>query len=115
MQINITGHGVEITPSLRSYTIEKLERLKKRGSGITNVNVVFDVSKSQQTAKTTLHMSGIDIHAHSESEDLYCAIDLMIDKLNHQITKHKEKLKDHHRDEHHREEQYSEKDDLPSL
>lgn len=100
MQINITGHGIEITPALRDYTHEKLDRLKNRGNSISNIHVIFDVVKSQQIAKATLHVAGTEIHAHSESSDLYSAIDLMTDKLNHQITKLKEKLKDHHRNEH---------------
>lgn len=99
MQINITGHGVEITPALREYTTEKLDRLKKRSSDISNIHVILDVAKAHQVAKATIHMAGTEIHAHSESADLYSAIDLMADKLNHQIIKHKEKLKDHHRDE----------------
>jgi putative sigma-54 modulation protein len=101
MQINITGHNVEVTPALRTYATEKLERLKKRGDNITNINVIFDVEKVQQIAKATLHVSGADIHAKSESADLYSAIDLLIDKLEHQVTKHKEKMKNHHhRDAH---------------
>lgn len=95
MHINITGHGVEITPALRDYTNEKLDKLKKRGDSISNINVVLDVEKMQQIAKATLHLAGTDIHARSESEDLYSAIDMLIDKLNHQIIKHKEKQKNH--------------------
>lgn len=94
MQIHITGHNVDVTPALRTYATEKLERLKKRGDSITTINVIFDVEKVQQIAKATLHISGADIHAHSESADMYSAIDLLIDKLDHQITKHKEKIKD---------------------
>ncbi len=100
MQIHITGHNVEVTPALRTYATEKLERLTKRGDHITNINVIFDVEKVQQIAKATLHVSGADIHAKSESVDLYSAIDLLIDKLEHQVTKHKEKLKKHNRHTH---------------
>lgn len=94
MQINITGHNVQLTPALRGYAEEKLERLKKRGDSITSINVILDVEKIQQIAKATIHVSGADIHAQSESGDMYSAIDLLIDKLDHQITKHKEKMKE---------------------
>lgn len=100
MQINITGHGIELTPAIRTYTTEKLDRLKRRGDAITTVNVIFDIGKNQQIAKATLHVSGADLHAESESENLYSAIDILVDKLEHQVIKHKEKMKDHHRDTH---------------
>ena len=100
MQINITGHGIELTPAIRTYTTEKLDRLKRRGDTITTVNVIFDIEKTQQIAKATLHVSGADLHAQSEGDDLYSAIDTLVDKLEHQVVKHKEKMKDHHRDSH---------------
>ncbi len=96
MQIDITGHGIEITPALRSYTNEKLDRLKRRVDQITSIHVIFGVEKLQQIAKATVHVYGNDIHARSESADLYSAIDSLVDKLTQQVTKHKEKLKDHH-------------------
>lgn len=101
MQINVTGHHVQLTPALRDYAVEKLERIAKYGNnGITRVEVILDVEKLQQIAKATVHMTGTELHASSEAGDMYSAIDLLADKLNHQITKHKEKLKDHrdHRD-----------------
>jgi|SRR6185312_10353566 len=93
MQINITGHGLQVTPALRTYAMEKLDRLKKHGDRITTVNVILDVEKLQQIAKATIHMAGAELHARSEAVDLYSAIDLLTDKLSHQITKHKEKAK----------------------
>lgn len=97
MQINITGHGIEITPALRSYATEKLDRLKRRADQITSINIIFDVEKLKQIAKATVHLVGTEIHASSEAMDLYSAIDLLVDKLTNQVTKHKEKLK-HHRE-----------------
>lgn len=99
MQINITGDNVQLTEAIRNYVNEKFERLTRRGDNITNIRVVFGVEKVNQIAKATLHLAGLDIHASSESTDLYSAIDNLVDKLSHQITKHKEKMKDHHRDE----------------
>jgi len=98
MQINITGHGIQVTDAIRTYLTDKLSRLlEKRNNHITSINVILNVEKLQQIAKATIHLPPkAEIHAHSESSDLYSAIDALIDKLNHQLTKHKEKLKEHH-------------------
>lgn len=98
MQINITGHGIDVTPAIRSYTIEKFDKLKNRGSEISNINIIFDVEKVTQIAKATLHFFGTEVHARSESGDLYSAIDSLMDKINHQLIKLKEKIKNHHRE-----------------
>lgn len=98
MQINITGHGMQVTTALRDYALEKFERLKRRGDFITTVNVIFDVEKIQQIAKATVHVAGADLHARSESADMYSAIDMLVDKLDHQLTKHHEKMKERHED-----------------
>ena len=98
MQINITGHGIEVTPAIRNYATEKLERLTRRGDRINSINLILDVEKLQQVAKATIHVAGAEFHASSKEVDLYSAIDTLVDKLNHQIIKHKEKLKDHHHD-----------------
>lgn len=112
MQINIAGHGIDITPAIRNYATEKLERLlKKRGNGTTSVNVILGVEKLNQIAKATLHFAGADIHAESKESDLYSAIDLLIDKLDHQLTKHKDRLKDHHREQLPEQESESEQDE----
>lgn len=95
MQITIQGHGVQVTPALKSYAQEKLEKLGKRGDQITRINAIFEIEKAQQVAKATIHASGIDIHATAEASDLYAATDLLFDKLDQQIKKHKEKVKNH--------------------
>lgn len=96
MQINITGHGIQLTPALRDYANEKLTRLKRHSDNITSINLILDIEKLQQIAKATVHIPGVELHAHSESSDLYSAIDTLIDKLDNQIKKHKEKIKNHH-------------------
>lgn len=96
MQINITGHGLQVTPAIREYTTEKLDKLTRRGDKITSISVIFDVEKLQQIAKATVHVPGAEFHAHSEAADLYSAIDALIDKLDQQIKKRKEKIREHH-------------------
>jgi putative sigma-54 modulation protein len=95
MQINLTGHHVEITDALRQYVTNKIERLERHFDYVTNVHVVLSVEKLQQKAEATMHMSGADVFADSVHEDMYAAIDGLIDKLDRQVKKHKEKLKDH--------------------
>ncbi|MCU0766592.1 MAG: ribosome-associated translation inhibitor RaiA [Gammaproteobacteria bacterium] len=95
MQINLTGHHVEITDALRQYVQSKIERLERHFDSVTNVHVVLSVEKLQQKAEATMHMSGADVFADSVHEDMYAAIDSLVDKLDRQVKKHKEKLKDH--------------------
>jgi putative sigma-54 modulation protein len=99
MQINITGHHVDLTESLQSYVENKFERLERHFDNVTNVHVILSVEKLRQKAEATIHISGADLYADSEEEDMYTAIDLLADKLDRQIKKHKEKLTDHHRSE----------------
>jgi putative sigma-54 modulation protein len=95
MQINLTGHHVDITDALRQYVQTKIERLERHFDSVTNVHVVLSVEKLQQKAEATMHMSGADVFADSVHEDMYAAIDGLVDKLDRQIKKHKEKLKEH--------------------
>ena len=99
MQINITGHHVDITPALRAYVEEKLERLERHCDNITNAHVILEIEKDRQKAEATIHISRGQVYADSEDENMYAAIDSLADKLDRQIKKHKEKLKDHHRGE----------------
>lgn len=95
MQINLTGHHIDITPAMRSYVNEKLEKLVRHFDGVGNVHVVLAVEKMVQKAEATLHVSGADIFADAENENMYAAIDALADKLDRQVIKHKEKRKDH--------------------
>ena len=97
MQLSITGHHVEITEALRSYVEEKIQRIERHFDHVTNVHVVLRVEKLQQKAEATLHVSGGAIYADDTQEDMYAAIDGLIDKLDRQVVKHKEKLTNHHR------------------
>ncbi len=94
MQINLTGHHIDITPAMRSYVNEKLGKIGRHFDGIGNVNVVLAVEKMQK-AEASVHVSGADLFADAESENMYAAIDALADKLDRQVIKHKEKRKDH--------------------
>ena len=95
MQINLTGHHVEITDSLRNYVDTKFSKLERHFDHITNVHVILNVEKLNQKAEATVHLSGAEVFASSEDTDMYTAIDSMVDKLDRQVIKHKEKLKRH--------------------
>ncbi|WP_076415891.1 ribosome hibernation promoting factor [Shewanella sp. UCD-KL12] len=95
MQINLTGHHIEITTSLRHYVEEKFTKLERHFDQINNVHVILNVQKMQQKAEAKLHLAGGEVFATSQNADMYAAIDSLIDKLDRQVIKHKEKLTKH--------------------
>ena len=95
MQLNISGHHLDITDSIREYVTNKLSRLEKHYDRITSTSVILSVDKLVQKAEATVHVSGAEIFADSEHEDLYAAIDGLADKLDRQLIKHKEKHRGH--------------------
>jgi putative sigma-54 modulation protein len=97
MQINISGHHLDLSPALKDYVNTKLERLSKHHDRITSTNVILSVDKLIQKAEASVHVSGKDFFANSESDDLYAAIDTLSDKLDRQLIRHKEKIRNHHR------------------
>lgn len=97
MQLNLTGHHIDITDALRNYVNDKMAKVERHFDNVTNVHVVLSVEKLRQKAEATVHVSGGTIFANAEHEDMYAAIDALTDKLDRQVKKHKEKMKDHHK------------------
>ena len=95
MQINITGHHIDITDALRDYVTEKMDKLTRHFDHVTNIHVILTVEKQDQKAEATVHVSGGDLFAQHTSEDMYASIDGLLDKLDRQIIKHKEKISSH--------------------
>lgn len=95
MNLNITGHHVEVTAALREYVTSKLDRVIRHFDHVTATHVILSVEKLRQKAEVTLHVRGKDIHVECDDDDLYAAIDAMVDKLDRQVLKHKEKSADH--------------------
>jgi putative sigma-54 modulation protein len=95
MQINISGRHVEVTDSMKEYVTSKIERLTHHHDRITSTNVILSVDKLIQKAEATIHVSGKDVFAEATHEDLYAAIDALVDKLDRQLIKHKEKMRSH--------------------
>ncbi|MCK0507333.1 ribosome hibernation-promoting factor, HPF/YfiA family [Aromatoleum anaerobium] len=98
MNLNITGHHVEVSPAIREYVSNKLDRVIRHFDNVTSVGVILSVEKLKQKAEVTLHVRGKDIYVESDDVDLYAAIDAMIDKLDRQVMKYKQKAFDHNHD-----------------
>ena len=96
MQLKLTGHHIELTPSLRTYVEKKLERIVRHFDHVIDVHCVLTVEKLTHKAEATLHVSGNDIYADATEADMYASIDALADKLDRRLKKHKEKLSDHH-------------------
>ena len=96
MQLSITGHHIDVTPALKNKVESKLAKLERHFDHLTDVHCILTVEKLQHKAEATVHVAGGTIHADAVDEDMYAAIDALVDKLSRQVTKHKEKLNDHH-------------------
>lgn len=92
MKINLSGHHIEITDSLRAFVEDKMSKLDRHFDNIIAGQVTLTVIKERMTAEAVLNISGADLHASAEETDMYSAIDQMVDKLIRQVQKHKEKL-----------------------
>jgi len=96
MNLTISGHHLDVTPAIREYVSEKLGRVKRHFDDVINVTVIMQVEKLVHKVEATLHVKGHDFHAHSEDGNMYAAIDLLADKLDRQIVKHKEETSEVH-------------------
>jgi putative sigma-54 modulation protein len=91
MNLTISGHHLEITPAIREYVEAKLERVTRHFDHVIDMNVTLSVEKLQQKVEVNVHLRGKDIHAEAIQPDMYAAIDLIADKLDRQVLRHKEK------------------------
>ena len=96
MNLHLSGHHVEITTAIREYVASKLERIERHFDHVIDVNVIMTVQKLDQTIEANVHLSGKDIHVHSNHGDMYAAIDELIDKLDRQVIRHKERFDTKH-------------------
>ncbi|GHE93163.1 ribosome hibernation promoting factor [Thalassotalea profundi] len=95
MQINLSGHHVEITEALRENVNTKFAKLERHFDHINNVYVVLTIEKINQIAEATVHLNGTEVHAKAENADMYASIDSLVDKLDRQILKYKGKITQH--------------------
>ena len=99
MQITITGHHVDVTPALRAYVTEKMQRLSRHFDHVISVNVILNVEKHDQIAEASVNAGGRSLFATDTSTDMYAAIDGMSDKIDRQVRRLKDKLRNHHHHE----------------
>lgn len=98
MNLTVTGHHVDVTSSMRNYVTEKMERLQRHTDKVFGVHVILTVEKMRKKAEATIQLAGTKLYADTTEPDMYAAIDLLTDKLDRQLIRHKEKLKAHRRD-----------------
>jgi putative sigma-54 modulation protein len=91
MNLNLTGHHIEVTPAIRDYVSTKLERITHHFDHVIDVNIILSVEKLQRKIEASVRVRGRDIFCESADPDMYAAIDSLVDKLDRTILKHKEK------------------------
>ena len=102
MNLTISGHHLEVTPALRSYVTSKLDRITRHFDQVVDVRVLLTVEKqlkdkdARQRAECNIHVKGSDMFAESAHADLYAAVDELVDKLDRQVVRHKNRITDHH-------------------
>ncbi len=99
MQLTITGHQLEVTDSIRTYIETKFDRIKRHFDQVLNAHVIINVEKLRHKSEATMHIGGKDFFAESTEDNLYKSIDLLVDKLDKQIRRHKDKTSNHHHQE----------------
>ncbi len=101
MNLTISGHHLEVTPPLRAYVEQKLDRVTRHFDQVVDVSVLLTVDNQRekdrrQRAEVTLHVKGRDIFVEQADQDLYAAIDQLMDKLDRQVMRHKDRVQNHH-------------------
>lgn len=96
MQLNVTGHHVDVTTSLKGYVEKKLDRIVRHSDHVIDVHCILTVEKLRHKAEATVLLSGATVYADATETDMYAAIDALADKLDRRVKKHKEKVSDHH-------------------
>ncbi|ATB36001.1 ribosomal subunit interface protein [Cystobacter fuscus] len=106
MQLNITFRQFGSSDSLKEYAKEKVERVNKYLDRAGEAHVVLSLERHLHHADITIHSGAWVLRGREKSEDMYASIDSAMDKIEAQLRKYKEKIKNHHGRErvHHRQE-----------
>ena len=96
MQLNVTGHHVDVTTSMKGYVEKKLDRIVRHSDHIIDVHCILTVEKQRHKAEAKVLLNGTMVYADAVDMNMYAAIDALADKLDRRVKKHKEKLTDHH-------------------
>ena len=100
MQLNVTGHHVDVTTSLKGYVEKKLDRIVRHSDRVIDVHCILTVEKLRHKAEATVALSGATVYADATDPNMYAAIDALADKLDRRVKKHKEKLSNHYSPRH---------------
>jgi len=92
MNLQITGHHLEVTPAIREYIETKLERVIRHFDQVIDIKVMLSVEPLRHRADITMRVPGKDLHCETVQENLYAAIDLLIDKIDRQVIEYKSRL-----------------------
>lgn len=103
MNLTISGHHLEVTPALRTYVTTKLDRIKRHFDQVVDIKVLLTLDNQKekelrQKAECNIHLKGIELFAESVHSDLYAAVDELVDKLDRQVVRHKDRMQSHHHD-----------------
>lgn len=96
MLLNVTGHHVDVSTSLKGYVERKLDRIVRHSDHVIDVHCILTVEKLRHKAEATVLLNGAKVYADAIEQDMYAAIDALVDKLDRRVKKHKELLSDHH-------------------
>jgi putative sigma-54 modulation protein len=96
MQLNVTGHHVDVTTAMKGYVEKKFDRLMRHSDRVMDVHCILTVEKLRHKAEATVHLTGGKVYADAVDDDMYAAIDALADKLDRSVLKYKEKHGDHH-------------------
>ena len=101
MNFKVSGHHVSVTPAIRDYVHSKFSRINRHFDHVIDVNVILTVEsikekQLRQKAECSIHVKGSDMFAESAHEDMYAAVDELVDKLDRQVVRHKDRLQNHH-------------------
>lgn len=95
MNMNITGHHLDVTPAIREYILTKMTRIKRHFDHVVDAHVILSLEPLKHRAELTLHVPGKDIHCEAVEDNLYAAIDLLIDKVDRKVLQHKDRTQNH--------------------
>jgi putative sigma-54 modulation protein len=96
MNLNITGHHLDVTPAIREYIQTKMTRVVRHFDHVIDTQVILSLEPLKHRAELTLHIRGKDIHCEATEDNLYAAIDLLIDKVDRKVLQHKTRTQNHH-------------------
>ena len=91
MNLKLTGNHVEITAAMREYVTTKISKITRHFDHVIDVSVILSVEKHVQKAEANVHVKGKDIFVEADGDNMYASIDSLIDKLDRQVLKYKEK------------------------